>query len=516
MAKAPLIRAAATAGVLALGAAAEAVAPSATLALTASDYAVGAGLGCGGAWVLERERTVGALGLLTAVAWFLGTLAGAGSGAPAAVGSAFLLAYRGPLLHLLLAVPSGRPPGGRAQAMAAAAWIAGLLPLAVAGPLTAAGAALVAGFATVRARRAAADRRQALTAAAFAGGGLGVVWGLAATGLASGPALQVMNDAAVLAAGAVGLSAGAGLWVTEAAGSLVIELGEDRSPDRPITAELARALADPALELRYALPGVGWVDERGRPVPTPERGEITRAVVPGGGEVALVHGAAGPGDARMAEAAAAAAALALDSTRLEAVVQARAAEVRASRRRLLTAADAERRVLEAQLSEGPLADLRRVGRLLPAANETTALRDELQAAIVELAELARGLYPPALVRAELAGAIEEMAQRSAVPVTVHVTGDLGVLTDELRETTWFVCSEALANVARHACATRAHVTIAVAAPELSIEIQDDGRGGAAPTRGLRGLADRVETSAGTFNVESPAGGPTTIRARLPI
>jgi hypothetical protein len=121
--------------------------------------------------------------------------------------------------------------------------------------------------------------------------------------------------------------------------------------------EAAAALADPALELRYALPGVGWVDERGRPTPAPEGegGEITRAVVPGGGEVALVHGAAGAGDARLAEAAAAAAALALDSTRLEAAVQARAAEVRASRRRLLTAADAERRVLEAQLSEGPLA-----------------------------------------------------------------------------------------------------------------------------------------------------------------
>jgi signal transduction histidine kinase len=144
------------------------------------------------------------------------------------------------------------------------------------------------------------------------------------------------------------------------------------------------------------------------------------------------------------------------------------------------------------------------------------LRNELQAVIVELAELARGLYPPALVRAELAGAIEEMARRSPVPATVHVTGDLGVLTDELRATTWFVCSEALANVARHAGATRAQVTVAAATQELLIEIRDDGRGGAAPTRGLRGLADRVDTSAGTFDVESPAGGPTTIRARLPI
>ena len=520
MAQGPLIRAAAGAGILALGAAAEAAAPAATPALTAADYAVGALLGCGGAWLLDRQPAAGRLGVLAAITWFLGTFAGAGADAVAAVGSACLLAYRGPLLHLLLAVPSGRLPGARTRALAAAGWIAGLLPLAVAGPATAAIAALVAGVAATRARRAAADRRQALFATAAAAAALSAVWWLAALDLASRTTLAVLNDVAVVAAGAIALSACAGAWASQAAGTLVIELGADRRPDRPVTVQLARALADPALQLRYSVPGFGWVDERGRAVPAPDlqADTVTRAAVPGGGEVALVHGAAGAGDPRLAEAAAAAAALALDAARLEAAVQARAADVRASRRRLLTAADSERRTLEQQLSDGPLAGLRRVDRLLDgaSANGTDELRRELRATIVELADLGRGLYPPALTRAELGSALEEMARRSPVPATVEIAGDLHALTDELRATTWFVCSEALANVARHAGASRATVIVQIEGKTLRIEIQDDGHGGATRARGLRGLADRVEASAGTLAIDSPTGGPTTIRAQLPI
>jgi signal transduction histidine kinase len=103
-----------------------------------------------------------------------------------------------------------------------------------------------------------------------------------------------------------------------------------------------------------------------------------------------------------------------------------------------------------------------------------------------------------------------------VPATIRVTGDLRRLTEELRATAWFLCSEALANVARHARASRATVTLQVDATTLTVEIHDDGRGGATPTRGLRGLADRVEASAGAFTIHSPTGGPTTVRAVLPL
>jgi signal transduction histidine kinase len=135
--------------------------------------------------------------------------------------------------------------------------------------------------------------------------------------------------------------------------------------------------------------------------------------------------------------------------------------------------------------------------------------------MAELADLGRGLYPPALACAELADALADMANRSPVPTTLQITRDLQALPDELRATVWFVCSEALTNVARHAGATSAAVTVRIDPSDVLIEIWDNGRGGATPTRGLRGLADRVETSAGTFTIDSPAGGPTAVRARLP-
>jgi signal transduction histidine kinase len=92
---------------------------------------------------------------------------------------------------------------------------------------------------------------------------------------------------------------------------------------------------------------------------------------------------------------------------------------------------------------------------------------------------------------------------------------VGALPETLRAAVWFLCSEALANVARHARASRAAIIVAHSDGALEVEVSDDGRGGATLTRGLRGLADRVDALGGTFVVNSPAGGPTVIRVRLP-
>jgi signal transduction histidine kinase len=493
----PLSRAAPGAAILALGVVAEATAPAATPVLTAVDFTVGALLGCGGAWLLGRAPAAGRLGLLTAAAWFAGSLA-----------PALVLLYRGGLLHLLLIAGGTR----RDRLLPAAGWIAALLPIAVGGPATAALALIVAAVAAARAGSAAAGRRQALVATSIAAAALSGVWWLAVLNSESRTALALLNAAAVVAASAIALSAGAGMWTRRAA-ARVIDLGA--GPGRPVAAQLARALADPALQVRYGVPGIGWVDERGLPVPAPDgSGAITRAAVPGGGEVALLHGTAGPGDPRLAEAAAAAAALALDSARLEAAVQTQAADVRASRRRLLTVGDAERQALERRLSEGPLARLRRVDRLL--GDQTAGLREELHAAIAELADLGRGLYPPELARADLVKALEQMAGRSPLPTSVEITGDPQQLSDELRATTWFICSEALANVGRHSAATQATITIRIDPAALVVEVRDNGRGGATATRGLRGLADRVAAGGGAFTLSSPTGGPTVVRAHLPL
>ena len=136
-----------------------------------------------------------------------------------------------------------------------------------------------------------------------------------------------------------------------------------------------------------------------------------------GGEVALIHGQLVVSDPRLAEAAAAAAALALDGARLEAEVRASAAELRTSRRRLLTVADAERRALEAQLSGGVLAPLRTVERLLQAHPDRAAVIPELRDAIAEVTALGRGLYPPALVRADLEAALDELLDRCPANAT---------------------------------------------------------------------------------------------------
>jgi signal transduction histidine kinase len=513
-----LTRATAAVSILALGVVGEVAAPQ-SAALTAADFAVGAGLGCGGAYLLGRAPRPACLALAAAVAWFAGTLEGASSGALSGLGAVLLIAYRGPLLHLLLGVASGRLVSRPARTLASAGWLASVLPLPLAGPATSALAAVIAAHAGVSARRAAAGRTWVLTATAAVAALLATLWALASLGVGSETALLALNDAAVACAALIALSAAAGWWTRGTARAVAVELGPLHRPGQPLTVRLGRALADPDLEIRYALDGEDWVDEQGRPAPVPgiDGRQVTRVDAPQGGEVALVHGRNAAPDPRLAAAAAAAAALALDTARLEADARRRAVEIQASRLRLLGVADAERQSLEQRLSDGALARLRRVERLLADHGETLAPeRAELREAMRELLALARGLYPTAVDRADLALALTDVAARSPIPTTVEVQGDLGTLPETHRAAIWFMCSEALANVVRHAHASRAAVIVQLGDEAVVLEIRDDGRGGATLRRGLRGLADRVDALGGTFVLSSPAGGPTAIRIRLPI
>ena len=246
---------------------------------------------------------------------------------------------------------------------------------------------------------------------------LSAVWSAAAAG-AGGTGLLLLNDLAVAIAGAVALTATGGLWARGRAGALVVDLGAQDLARAPVTDRLARALADPDLEIRYALPSGRWIDERGHAVAAPdEHDTVTRAAAPGGGEVALLHGGGVRADPRLVAAATAAAALALDSARLDADVRAQSAEVRASRRRLLTAADRERRTLAERLERGPGAAGHVRQRL---ARSNPALTTELDAAMTELAALAHGLYPPGVALRRLPEALEEMAARSVVAAQLRL------------------------------------------------------------------------------------------------
>ena len=137
-------------------------------------------------------------------------------------------------------------------------------------------------------------------------------------------------------------------------------------------------------------------------------------------------------------------------------------------------------------------------------------------AIRELRELARGVHPAILEDEGLGPAVAALARRAAIPVEVRASLD-DRLAPLVESTAYFTIAEALTNTQRHARATHATVLVAGTRMALELEIADDGQGGADPTRGsgLRGLQDRVTAVGGTFDVDSPVGAGTRIRATIP-
>jgi signal transduction histidine kinase len=142
---------------------------------------------------------------------------------------------------------------------------------------------------------------------------------------------------------------------------------------------------------------------------------------------------------------------------------------------------------------------------------------ELKEALAELRDLARGIHPAALAEAGLAAALLNLAERSSVPVVIE-RAPQGRLPATVETTAYFVASEALANVAKYARATRATVSAVVCDDCLTIQVRDDGVGGADPSlgSGLLGLTDRVEAVGGRLSIESPAGGGTRLVADIPM
>jgi signal transduction histidine kinase len=149
--------------------------------------------------------------------------------------------------------------------------------------------------------------------------------------------------------------------------------------------------------------------------------------------------------------------------------------------------------------------------------ELARVADGLTDALDELRELARGIHPAILSEGGLAPALKALARRSAVPVELDVAIHTR-LPERVEVASYFVVSEALANAAKHAGASVAHVNVETAGSLLRVSIGDDGVGGADPSRGsgLIGLTDRVQALGGTLSVLSPPGQGTTIWAELPV
>ncbi|MEU6413149.1 sensor domain-containing protein [Microbispora sp. NPDC046933] len=201
----------------------------------------------------------------------------------------------------------------------------------------------------------------------------------------------------------------------------------------------------------------------------------------------------------------------------------RLAELTRSRSRLVEAFEAERRRIERDLHDGAqqrlvaltmTLGLAKVSPGEEAAQLVARAHEEAKLALAEIRDLIRGIHPRILVDRGLPAAVAELADRSPVPVEVDV--DVPRLPGPVESVAYFVVSEGLANVAKHSGAERAWVRGRLDGRQLTVEIRDDGVGGADVTAGtgLAGLADRVSVVEGRLMLASPPGGPTLLRAEI--
>jgi signal transduction histidine kinase len=466
-------------------------------------------------------------------------------------------------LHLFLAYPSGRLPGRVERVVVITGYLAAVgLQVVI---------LMLGGFneshlLTVIKRQAAAEvvqNVQLLTLSALALIAVGLLWRrwralprwqrrrpaqividcfslalvmLAALLLAGAfqlPGFEIIRLATFAVAGLAPLAFAAGLLDARLAkagvGELLVQLRATPAPD--LRELLAQALRDPTLSLIYWLPQYGsWADEDGNPAALPEPGSGRRAtLVKQDGEpiAALVYDATLGEEPELVEAVTAAAGIALENGRLEAELRARLQELHGSRGRVVEAEQKERRRLERDLHDGAQQRLVALALELGVLAEQTdsdpatqtrlkRARAEVAESLTELRDLARGLHPAVVSSHGLAVALESLAAATPFDVQLRTDG-LPRLPEHLEVAAYYVVSESLTNAAKHAQASKVTVEVGVSDGILSVEVVDDGIGGADTERGsgLRGLADRVEALNGNLRIWSAAGKGTRVRAEMP-
>jgi signal transduction histidine kinase len=316
-----------------------------------------------------------------------------------------------------------------------------------------------------------------------------------------------------------------------AVGGLIERLN---TPDTRVSLRtaLSDALGDPTLQLVYWRESAGhYVTYQGHRVELPEHGSgraVAEVERDGKRVGAIIYDAALRDDPSLVRAAAAAAALQLENERLEAELRARVEELETSRARLVEVSMGERRRLERDLHDGAQQRLVALSLQLgmarrkldadppTAARLLEASTAELQRALEELRELARGIHPAILTDRGLGAAIEALAERAPLPVDLDRMPE-DRLPAAVEAAAYFVVAESLTNVAKYSSAQHASVRVGRKNGFAVIEVRDDGVGGADPGAGtgLRGLADRLAALDGRLEVQSPPGGGTVIRANIP-
>jgi len=481
------------------------------------DLGVGVALIIAGSASAPRARGAAWLLVAAGFAWYAGTLA------PEAT-----YWHRGLLVHLIVSFPGARPASRSGWLVIMAGYA-----VAVAGPVwrDESASIILAALALVLCvaglRRAFLRRQRSRQIACGVGAGLAAVLIAGAiarlvvsAGAAALPSLLAYEAALVIAASYlwVGLRPVATATVTD----LVIELGENRSTT--LRDALADVLGDPKLRLGYwQASSASYVDDRRGSLTLSAAGAdqvMTRIERDGQPFAALVHDSAFATDSTFAKAFSAADRLTSVHAALNADIQARAADVSASRHRLQVASDEERRRLERRLAAAPESRLiemsDELGRLSRQGNaHLNRAAEQLRQTLVELRELAHGLYPRDLAGG-LSMGLEALARRCTVPVELSVTRER--VDSQIEVAAYYLCAEALANVAKHAQASTVSVDVAVRSGVFTVRVADNGVGGATPTggTGLLGLIDRVESIGGHLLVESEPGVGTKLTAEIPL
>ncbi|ROP29429.1 signal transduction histidine kinase [Couchioplanes caeruleus] len=513
-------------------------------------------------WARQPENGSGRLMAAVGITWYVGDLQLSTNQALFAVGFCLFYVPAAVFAHMILALPTGRLAGRADCAVVGALYLAVSLPqvpryvsespvepqiwgsmdnMSMWAPVgsVSGGVLTLAAFGLVVRRwwtagRAARRMLAALWSTGIVGGGIALVW-IGATLAHVSPGTQ----RALLFLFAVALvftpfAILTGLLRVRLArlqvANLVLQVEAAAEPRR-LRDALAETLGDPTLQVWFRLPDGGYADPDGRVrEEVPIDGHASTAVDCRGERLAvLVHDPALRDQGSLVEAVVATARLALENARLLAAQRAQLEEVRASRGRIVAAADEERHRIQRDLHDGAqhklLAISLLIGRArneLPVTTTTaTTFRHlgtaavQLQDVIRELRQLIEGIDPPALTEQGLMAIVETLAERAPIPVEYDVPPQRWPVSVE--RAAYFVINEGLTNIYKHAGASRAVVRVESTADSLVLSVIDDGTGEADVDRGsgLSGLQDRVSAVGGTLVIDSRPGAGTCLRAELP-
>jgi signal transduction histidine kinase len=301
--------------------------------------------------------------------------------------------------------------------------------------------------------------------------------------------------------------------------------------DQLVRDSLAEGLGDESLTIAYWLPEREiFVDDEGHEVQiaaVAASGRVWTPVEHDGKLIAAIIHRPDLANSDIVQTAGTAAVLQLENERLRADLRARLDELRDSRARIVEVSDAERRRLERNLHDGAQQQLVALAlQLRLARNKTTdkesgklidGALEQLDQALSELRELARGIHPAILSDRGLEAAVKALAERQPLPTEIEFAVERK-LEPTVEATAYFVIAEGLTNIGKYAGAELAKVRVRERDGELEVEVADDGRGGADASKGtgLRGLEERLRALDGTLAVESEAGKGTHLVARIPL